>query len=669
MPSRAVRPTPKFTRLAAGLAIAALPLAHALAAPPAPKKTAAQANAPAQTLTLRTAEGRLPYFIDAPGAFESTASRAMPNRPLLPGYQFRARVHVFCSAPDAPGLLAAIAAPFKAAVAPADPTGQALAHRYALTASTLIEAAALADALAADARIAQVEIDALRPRADRTLPTDPAVPLQWYLSNPVNPIFDTNVEPAWDAGFTGAGITVGILEGGFDISHPDLAPNVNATASQPPAGFSSHGTATAGLVGMTANNALNGAGIAYDAKLARLYYGFDPETAAAFLFRNDLTSIKSNSWGPFDNGTVSNISAVELAALRDSTILGRAGKGTVFTWAAGNGGASSDRVDYDPYASSRYALAIGAIGNNDLRADYSEPGSALMLVTTSGNDFAGSNSSGIYSTAPSGGSTSSFGGTSTTSPLAAGIVALVLQASPNLTWRDVAHVLINSARKCSPTNPNWSTNGAGRWQHYDFGFGAIDAAAAVSLAQTWTNRPPERDYLTPALLVDQPIADNSAPGVSSTITIPANMVVERVQLTLTAVHQRLGDLRIELTSPSGSKSLIADTRFDFGPGYQDYTFTTVRHWDENPRGSWTLNISDREAGEIGSFSSWRLNIIGTAPRCPCDWNRSGSITVQDIFDFLTDWFTSLGDFNNDSSQGVQDIFDFLTCWFSPPSGC
>lgn len=635
----------------------------ALAAPPG-----AQAPAP-QTLTLRTPEGRLAYLVDAPGAFESAASRAVPNRPLVPGYTFRARVYVYCPGADAPGVLGAIAARFNAAIAPADPTGQALRDRYALTTGTIRDASSLADALAADPRISQVELEALRPRVDRTLPTDPAVPLQWYLSNPINPLFDTNVEPAWDAGFTGAGITVGILEGGFDISHPDLAPNVNSIASQPALGFSSHGTATAGLVGMVANNGINGAGIAYGAKLARLYYGTDPETASAFLFRNDLTSIKSNSWGPFDNATISTISAVELAALRDSTLTGRGGKGTVFTWAAGNGGAGGDRVDYDPYASSRYVIAVGAIGNNDQRAVYSEPGSALMLVTTSGNDFAGSSGSGIYSTAPGGGSTASFGGTSTTSPLAAGMVALVLQANPALTWRDVAHVLIRSARKCSPADPGWSRNGAGLWQNYDFGYGALDAGAAVALAQTWVNVPAEREYNSPALLVDQPIPDNTPAGISSSITIPANMVVERVQVTLTAGHSRLGDLRIELTAPTGTKSLVADTRFDFSPGYENYTFTSVRHWGENPRGVWTINIADGADGEIGSFTNWQLRVIGSTPRCPCDWNRSGGVTVQDVFDFLTDWFAGLGDFNNDSAQSVQDIFDFLTCWFSPPGGC
>lgn len=49
---------------------------------------------------------------------------------------------------------------------------------------------------------------------------------------------------------------------------------------------------------------------------------------------------------------------------------------------------------------------------------------------------------------------------------------------------------------------------------------------------------------------------------------------------------------------------------------------------------------------------------------PGDWNCSNSKTVQDVFDFLSDWFEGRGDFNADGLNTVQDIFDFLTAWFS-----
>jgi len=55
--------------------------------------------------------------------------------------------------------------------------------------------------------------------------------------------------------------------------------------------------------------------------------------------------------------------------------------------------------------------------------------------------------------------------------------------------------------------------------------------------------------------------------------------------------------------------------------------------------------------------------------CACDWNHNHTVTVQDIFDFLADYFNNNGDFNQSGSTSVQDIFDFLTCYFSAPSWC
>lgn len=60
---------------------------------------------------------------------------------------------------------------------------------------------------------------------------------------------------------------------------------------------------------------------------------------------------------------------------------------------------------------------------------------------------------------------------------------------------------------------------------------------------------------------------------------------------------------------------------------------------------------------------------GTRLPCPCDWNNSGDISVQDVFDFLTGFFSNAGDFNGDGMTTVQDIFDFLTCFFGRPIGC
>lgn len=62
---------------------------------------------------------------------------------------------------------------------------------------------------------------------------------------------------------------------------------------------------------------------------------------------------------------------------------------------------------------------------------------------------------------------------------------------------------------------------------------------------------------------------------------------------------------------------------------------------------------------------------GGGPVCPCDFNSTGTVTVQDVFDFLGAYFTAspLADFNRSGAVTIQDIFDFLGCYFARPAGC
>lgn len=553
-----------------------------------------------------------------------------------------------------------------------------LAEFWFIDTSNVREAVRLAGLARADARIAEAYVDSKRSGL-RGIPTDPSLPQQWYVSNPALPAASTNVIPAWMSGYTGSGVTVGIVDAGLNAAHPDLAANVDLAASQADLGFpDDHATACAGLVAMVPNNARGGAGIAYNAKVSRLYYGFDTDNAVALAFRNDLNAVKSNSWGPQDNGTLGIISSVEDAALQSAAASGRGGKGTVIVWAGGNGRqVNMDRCTYDQYASSRYVLCVGSIDNMDRAASYSEPGASLALVTTSSFDFFGSGGSGIFTTSGSGSTppgtfTPSFGGTSAAAPIAAGVVALVLQANANLTWRDVHHVLIRTARRVNPLDESWVLNAAERWVSDQFGYGAIDAAAATALAAgAYTLVPAEKSWISPSVVVNKAIPDNQLMGVVSTVNVPANLAIERVQVFLTAPHARLGDLRVELIAPSGVRSILADTRSDFTSGYGMFAFTSLRHWDEKARGTWTLRISDLVAGSVGDFANWQLRIIGSESSCPCNWNQgvlggTAPLDAADIFAFLNDWFTGFGDFNNDNATTAADIFEFLNCWFA---GC
>ena len=470
---------------------------------------------------------------------------------------------------------------------------------------TVRHAMALADELASDARVREAWVDAQAPRANRALPTDPGFASQWHLRNTTNTIADINVEPAWNAGYTGTGITVGILEGGFQTNHTDLAANYNSTASQTGGSNTSHGTSCAGLSGAVANNGKCGVGVAYTGKVSKLLYGTSSTTATAFGYRNDLNHIKSNSWGPADNGLITYLSSVERTAIDNAIATGRGGKGTIFAWAAGNGG-TADRCDYDPYASNRKVMTIGAVGDQDTRSSFNETGSSMLVVAHSSG-----NVRGIYTTNSSNRCTSSFGGTSAACPIGAGSLALVLQANPNLTWRDVQHVLVNAARKCDPANSLWTLNGAGHDINYNYGCGAIDVWAAIQLAAGWTNVPSETSVQSAVLAVNTTIPDNNTAGVTRTFTTSSNINVENVEIVLNATMTYVGDLQIVLTSPSGTQSLLAGVRADATDNYTNYVFTTRRCWDESSAGTWSLNISDRAASDVATWTNWQIKIYGT----------------------------------------------------------
>jgi hypothetical protein len=560
-----------------------------------------------ESMQLRTERGVATFQVDSPDALESTASRV--NTDLAgkdgvvpantPGYLLTNRIVV--RAEDATPMMALRRARPTLTVE----SLEAAPGFWIVHGASVREANRLAGELAADTRLREVYLDMQHPRADRALPTDPQFPNQWHLRNTQLTVADINVEPAWNAGYTGnSSITVGILEGGWRIQHPDLAGNYNATASQSGSQTTTHGTSCAGLVGAVANNGNCGVGVAYNCKISKQYYGTSSQTATAIGFRNDLNFIKSNSWGPADNGLITYLSSVERAALDTAVSTGRGGKGTIFAWAAGNGG-TADRCDYDPYASNRKTFAIGAIGDQDTRSSFNETGSSMLVVTPSSG-----NVRSIYTTTGTNQCTSGFGGTSAACPIGAGCLALILQANSNLTWRDAQHVLINAARKCDAGNALWTVNGAGHDINYNYGFGAVDVFSAIQLATGWTNVAAESSLTTGVVAVNTQIPDNNTTGVTRQVTAPA-FNVESIELVLNVAMTYVGDLQVLVTAPSGTQSLLAAIRADATDNYTNYVFTSLRHWDEDAAGTWTIKIHDGAAQDVATWTNYTFNLYGT----------------------------------------------------------
>ncbi|MGQ9504528.1 MAG: GEVED domain-containing protein [Thermogutta sp.] len=488
-------------------------------------------------------------------------------------------------------------------------------------------------------------------RALRFIPNDPLFVQQWHLLNTGQsggvPGADLNVVNVWDT-YQGDGVIIGIVDDGIDTLHPDLVANYRADLSydyfandndpQHEVTFDTgHGTAVAGVAAAVGNNTTGVTGVAFDAQIAaiRLISGAttDLQESQALSHQSDLISIYNNSWGPVGPRDIgfsmfAGPGPLTLAAIRQGVTTGRNGLGNIYVFSAGNDGDLLDNVNYDGFANLRYVIAVGSLNENGQQAFYSEPGACLFVVAPGGemadpNDFA----SGVITTDWTGtngfdtGDYAGVQGTSFATPAASGVIALMLQANPNLTYRDVQYILAQTARKVDPSDADWTINAAGYHINHKYGFGAIDAAAAVQAAKNWKPVAPELALDSGVFQVNQNIPDNNAVGVSSTISMAGDINrVEWVEVTVDISHLSPGDLEVVLVSPSGTQSVLATPHvhnpFDTGV---HWTFTTNRNWGETSGGDWTLIVRDRSGGIVGRLNSWRLTVYGQqVPGTPPD---------------------------------------------------
>ena len=463
-------------------------------------------------------------------------------------------------------------------------------------------------------------------------PNDPLFNTQWIYNTSTSTNY--NLLPAWDVA-TGVGVRIAIVDDGVDVAHADMAAGYDAAHSWDFAGNDAvpnpgtnghHGTAVAGIAVARANNSTGIAGAAPGSRWSAVRMPnntTDATEASAFGWHNDDIDIYNNTSGPADNGqTLEGPGPLALAAIKNAVATGRNGLGNIFVWSAGNGLTANDNVNYDGYANRREVIAVTAIDPSGIQSTYAEPGAAILVA---GYSWKGTGSTGFvpstdrsgtagYNTAAgvNGDYIGTFSGTSAVAPAVSGIVALMLDANPTLTWRDVQAILGYSTRQNDAGGGGWTTNGAGRKVSHKYGFGALDAAVAVNKALTWKNLGPETSESSGLITVNGSIPDNTGAARTSSVTLNSLTRIEKLEVTLTASHASRGQLRVVLTSPDGTQSVLAEQHNDPNANYSSWTFSSVRHWDEIAKGTWTLSVTDSVSGTTGTLNSWQLKVYGTA---------------------------------------------------------
>lgn len=262
-------------------------------------------------------------------------------------------------------------------------------------------------------------------------------------------------------------------------------------------------------------------------------------------------------------------------------------------------------------------MSINSVGEYGTVPRYAENCTAVIASAFSSGKYP---ERYMVTTAPGGKCIDNFTGTSSSTAVAAGVMALVLESNPSLTWRDVQHLVVrHSSRAELNPNADWQQNGAGHVYSRSFGFGLLNADQLVRAAQTW--KPVSRQYLCSITSSETQVID---PEQEHTFKMQVRNCqgiksLEHVVVQFTATALKRGDVELVLKSPaSKNKSQLLSPRpFDFGTGgFFDWQILSMEQWDENPNGIWELTA--RNAGPVHkstsrpiTFSSWTLKLYGT----------------------------------------------------------
>ncbi|TDD59396.1 hypothetical protein E1263_15245 [Kribbella antibiotica] len=360
---------------------------------------------------------------------------------------------------------------------------------------------------------------------------------------------------AWQAGYTGKGIKVAVLDSGVDATHPDLAPQVAGAknfTSEPDGDFVGHGTHVASTIAGT--GAASGGkykGVAPDAKL------YDGKVCGL----NECTEsgiVAGMEWAANEvKATVANISlggtdTPEIDPLEEAVNRLTAATGTLFVIAAGNEGPGAGSVASPGSADA--ALTVGAVDKQDKLADFSSigprvgDGAVKPDVTAPGVDIVAARSKdGVIGT-PVGDKYLNLSGTSMATPHTVGAVAILAQVHPNWKAPELKAAITGSAK----TAADQST--------FQQGTGRIDVAKAIK--QTVVSDPgnlsfgtavwphnddaPVTKTLTYRNLGDQPVTLN----LVATLTDPAGTAAPAGSLKLSANT---------LTVPAGGSASVQAT--------------------------------------------------------------------------------------------------------------
>jgi Ca2+-binding RTX toxin-like protein len=482
----------------------------------------------------------------------------------------------------------------------------------------------------------------LRLRENYTGDFDPLVSEQWYRES--LHVTDLGGE------YTGAGITIGVIDDGVDYAHPDLQNQLDFSIDYdyqfntesgehkhvlPP---DYHGTPVSGIMVAEENNGTGIVGLSPDADVASFRVKWASSHISGALAKQNQVDISNNSWGTIDFFGDDFSSAAymqDYANIRYAVETGRGGDGTIFVFAAGNSRTSGDNVNHHNFQNARETITVAAVAPDDTISGFSTPGAAILVAAYGeqvlSTDWMGTDGKNI--SAGDAGDYTMFSGTSAAAPEVSAIIALMLEANPNLGYRDVQEILAHSTRH--PDSASWKVNAGdshnlgGLLFNDDMGFGIVNAHSAVRLAETWQgHNTAHNEAFAGARLLDiaEVIPDGDQEGgYTTSFNINSNIDVEHIELGIDIRHERLGDLQIEIISPNGTISTLLDRPSategrPFGlsgeysglPKHLMFDLSSTQFYGEDSKGEWQVIVRDVRAEENGTIHGLSLKVYGSS---------------------------------------------------------
>ena len=338
--------------------------------------------------------------------------------------------------------------------------------------------------------------------------------------------------------------------------------------------------------------------------------------------------------------------------------------GVKTTFYCGPGKARSDNMPcgdaaLDNSHSLPYMIITGSLRADDVKSSYSTPGASLWIAGFGGeygqnypaimstdqssclkgyvrvgagysNAF---NNQGTHPENPYCNYTSSMNGTSAAAPTVSGVIALMLDANPALTWRDVKHILASTSVQVDPTRAkvlnditqySWIINSANYKHHPWYGFGRINAAAAIAAAKAYTAgslgtfiSTPKATYVKDAddetLVFDLDSNTTNAWTFDQSTPDGAAGIIEFITLSFELSHSIPEDLGITLTSPAGTtvRVLMPYTGATDNPSDSSFDIGVSGLYGESMDGTWTVSLTDYSPDSVGgTMKTFSIKLYG-----------------------------------------------------------